>query len=368
MKSNRFLKKGYTTGSCAAAAAKAAVMTVLNDEIVITTQITLPKGESISIDITDTQIDGDSVTCTVKKYSGDDPDITNGILVCATVRKNSGGIKIDGGVGVGRVTRNGLDQPVGNAAINSVPRQMIRNSINEICGDYDGGFDVIISVPNGEEIAKKTFNSRLGIEGGISILGTSGIVEPMSEKALLDTIFLELNTRKSAGDSIAVLVPGNYGEDFAKKTFGIKNTVQCSNYIGDAIDYASDLGFSDILIISHMGKLVKLGSGIMNTHSNMADCRMELFAAHTAMYCADCQLIHNIMTCVTTDQVLDLLEERNLTKQVMTSVLEKIDMHLTHRVGEQVKIGAILFSNQHGYLGKTSQVQEICTHDIQTKE
>ena len=99
MKSNRFLKKGYTTGSCAAAAAKAAVMTVLNDEIVITTQITLPKGESISIDITDTQIDGDSVTCTVKKYSGDDPDITNGILVCATVRKNSGGIKIDGGVG-----------------------------------------------------------------------------------------------------------------------------------------------------------------------------------------------------------------------------------------------------------------------------
>lgn len=164
MKSNRFLKKGYTTGSCAAAAAKAAVMTVLNDEIVITTQITLPKGESISIDITDTQIDGDSVTCTVKKYSGDDPDITNGILVCATVRKNSGGIKIDGGVGVGRVTRNGLDQPVGNAAINSVPRQMIRNSINEICGDYDGGFDVIISVPNGEEIAKKTFNSRLGIE------------------------------------------------------------------------------------------------------------------------------------------------------------------------------------------------------------
>ena len=103
MKSNRFLKKGYTTGSCAAAAAKAAVMTVLNDEIVITTQITLPKGESISIDITDTQIDGDSVTCTVKKYSGDDPDITNGILVCATVRKNSGGIKIDGGVGVGQL-------------------------------------------------------------------------------------------------------------------------------------------------------------------------------------------------------------------------------------------------------------------------
>lgn len=351
MKSNRFLKKGYTTGSCAAAAAKAAVMTVLNEEIVITTQITLPKGESISIDITDTQIDGDSVTCTVKKYSGDDPDITNGILVCATVRKNSGGIKIDGGVGVGRVTRNGLDQPVGNAAINSVPRQMIRNSINEICGDYDGGFDVIISVPNGEEIAKKTFNSRLGIEGGISILGTSGIVEPMSEKALLDTIFLELNTRKSAGDSIAVLVPGNYGEDFAKKTFGIKNTVQCSNYIGDAIDYASDLGFSDILIISHMGKLVKLGSGIMNTHSKYADGRMETLALCAAL--AGVENFADILDCVTTDEAYEIIED---TKTI-DILMKRIDKYLKHR--SDVNIGAIMFLNKQGIIGKTADVDGI---------
>ncbi len=355
MKSNRFLKKGYTTGSCAAAAAKAAVMTMLNDEIVITTQITLPKGESISIDITDTQIDGDSVTCTVKKYSGDDPDITNGILVCATVRKNSGGIKIDGGVGVGRVTRNGLDQPVGNAAINSVPRQMIRNSINEICGDYDGGFDVIISVPNGEEIAKKTFNSRLGIEGGISILGTSGIVEPMSEKALLDTIFLELNTRKSAGDSIAVLVPGNYGEDFAKKTFGIKNTVQCSNYIGDAIDYASDLGFSDILIISHMGKLVKLGSGIMNTHSKYADGRMETLALCAAL--AGVDNFADILDCVTTDEAYEIIGD---TKTI-DILMKRIDKYLKHR--SDVNIGAIMFLNKQGIIGKTADVDSSFSGD-----
>ena len=316
MKSNRFLKKGYTTGSCAAAAAKAAVMTVLNDEIVITTQITLPKGESISIDITDTQIDGDSVTCTVKKYSGDDPDITNGILVCATVRKNSGGIKIDGGVGVGRVTRNGLDQPVGNAAINSVPRQMIRNSINEIC-----------------------------------VLGTSGIVEPMSEKALLDTIFLELNTRKSAGDSIAVLVPGNYGEDFAKKTFGIKNTVQCSNYIGDAIDYASDLGFSDILIISHMGKLVKLGSGIMNTHSKYADGRMETLALCAAL--AGVENFADILDCVTTDEAYEIIRD---TKTI-DILMKRIDKYLKHR--SDVNIGAIMFLNKQGIIGKTADVDGI---------
>ena len=326
MKSNRFLKKGYTTGSCAAAAAKAAVMTMLNDEIVITTQITLPKGESISIDITDTQIDGDSVTCTVKKYSGDDPDITNGILVCATVRKNSGGIKIDGGVGVGRVTRNGLDQPVGNAAINSVPRQMIRNSINEICGDYDGGFDVIISVPNGEEITK---------------------------------IFLELNTRKSAGDSIAVLVPGNYGEDFAKKTFGIKNTVQCSNYIGDAIDYASDLGFSDILIISHMGKLVKLGSGIMNTHSREADARLEIMTACALRAGADADTANRILAAVTTDEGLSILKETPYWAQTMQIITEKVEYYLNHRAQERLEIGAVLYSNAHGELGRTSLVEKL---------
>lgn len=353
MKSNRFLKKGYTTGTCAAAAAKAAVRMLLTNALVFTESITLPSGDTVSFDIDDVKVEDDYVSCGVKKYSGDDPDITDGIMICATARKAEDGIKIDGGTGVGRITRNGLDQPVGNAAINTVPRRMIRSAVNEICdiNDYDGGVKIVISVPNGEEIAKKTFNLRLGIEGGISILGTSGIVEPMSEKALLDTVFLETKTRREAGDSTVVFVPGNYGEKFAQKELGITNTVQCSNYIGEAIDYASDLGFSRILIISHMGKLVKLGSGIMNTHSKYADGRMETLALCAAL--AGVSDFEKILDCVTTDEAYDLIRD---TKTI-DILMNRIDLYLKRRT--DLAIGAVMFSNKHGIIGKTADADKI---------
>ena len=377
------LRRGYTTGTCAQAATKAAVTMLIGNVSVDQVTVSLPGKEVLTLKIAEAQKEFnkynksnpeiESVSCAVRKDSGDDPDITNGILVYSKVSRIKSGIVLDGGIGVGRVTKPGLDQPVGNAAINRVPRQMILREVEEACEmyGYDGGIKIEISIPQGVELAKKTFNPRLGIEGGISVLGTSGIVEPMSEQALIESIYIELNMLAANNTEKTLLItPGNYGEHFVRENtnLNLSRSIKCSNYIGQTLDKAVELGFERILLIGHIGKFIKLAGGIMNTHSNMADCRMELFAAHTAMYCADCRLIHNIMTCVTTDQVLDLLEERNLTKQVMTSVLEKIDMHLTHRVGEQVKIGAILFSNQHGYLGETSQVQEICTHDIQTKE
>ena len=350
MKSTRFLKSGITTGTCAAAAAKAAVTALLVDTKQDSVTITLPNGEGIFVEIEDTKIQGDTVTCAVKKYSGDDPDITDGIMIYATVRKTDRGIKIDGGEGVGRVTKNGLDQPVGAAAINSVPRQMIRNAVSEVCGDYDGGIEVIISAPEGVEIAKKTFNPRLGIEGGISILGTSGIVEPMSEKALLDTIFLELKTRHKEGDNAVVLVPGNYGEEFAK-TLGITKTVTCSNFIGDAIDYATDLGFTKILIISHMGKLVKLGSGIMNTHSKYADGRMETLALCAAL--AGANDYAKILDCVTTDEAYEYVRD---TKTI-DILMARIDSYLKKRT--DAEIGAVMFSNKYGIIGKTEDADKI---------
>ena len=355
MKSNRFLKKGYTTGSCAAAAAKAAVMTLLNDEIVITTQITLPKGESISIDITDTQIDGDSVTCTVKKYSGDDPDITNGILVCATVRKNSSVIKIDGGVGVGRVTRNGLDQPVGNAAINSVPRQMIRNSINEICGDYDGGFDVIISVPNGAELASRTYNPRMGIEGGISIIGTTGIVEPMSNSALVDTIRLEERMRREEGCRSLLLTLGNYSQSFIQRNmpFALDRCVTCSNFIGEAIEAALEYGFERILIIGHIGKMAKLGAGIMNTHSAQADGRMEVLVTCGLLAGADVDTLKKITECVTVDAAVSLLQDAGALEKSMEILGKRAEYYLAAKVKSSVPIGAVMFSDKFGILVRT---------------
>ncbi len=351
MKSSRFLKKGYTTGACAAAAAKAAVMRILNNETPVTVSVTLPSGGSIGIDTEYVKTEGNSVTCAVRKQSGDDPDITDGILICASVRKTDGGVKIDGGEGIGRVTREGLDQSVGQAAINTVPRAMIRNAVNEASGDYDGGFEIIISAPEGRKIAKKTFNPRLGIEGGISILGTSGIVEPMSEKAILDTVFLELKTRRRAGDKTAALVPGNYGESFARETLGLKNTVQCSNFVGDAIDYACDLGFSSLLLTSHMGKLVKLGSGIMNTHSKYADGRMETLALCAAL--AGYADFEKILDCATTDEAYELIKD---TKTV-DILMNRIDMYLKRR--SDIKIGAVMFLNKYGIVGKTALADEI---------
>ncbi len=351
MRSSRFLEKGYTTGTCAAAAAKAAAVRLLTGESVSSVSVTLPSGKAIEIDVPKTKAENDLVTCAVKKYSGDDPDITNGIMIYASVKKTDGAVTIDGGEGIGRVTREGLDQPIGAAAINSAPRSMIRNAVDEVRGDYCGGFEIIISAPEGVEIAKKTFNPRLGIEGGISILGTSGIVEPMSEKAVLDTVFLELKTRCASGDKTAVLVPGNYGEDFAREKFGIKNTVQCSNFIGDAIDYAVDLGFSAVLIIAHMGKLVKLGSGIMNTHSKYADGRMETLALCAALTgYAD---FEKILNCVTTDEAYELIRDTKTIEILM----HRIDMYLKRRAG--IEIGAVMFSNKYGIIGKTEDAGRI---------
>ena len=357
-KNRQKLRCGYTTGSCAAAAAKAAAVMLLCQSSLKKIDLMTPKGILLHLDLHDVQITSSNVTCAVKKDSGDDPDITNGVLVYATVEKQTEPtISLKGGIGVGTVTKAGLEQPIGEAAINRVPRQMIKQELEQIKEDFDytGGFCVTISIPKGVELAQKTFNPKLGIEGGISVLGTSGIVEPMSEQALIESIYIELNMLAANNTEKTLLItPGNYGEHFVRENtnLNLSRSIKCSNYIGQTLDKAVELGFERILCIGHIGKFIKLAGGIMNTHSNMADCR----------------LIHNIMACITTDQVLDLLEERNLTKQVMTSILEKIDMHLTHRVGGQVKIGAILFSNQHGYLGETSQVQEICTHDIQTKE
>ena len=246
------LRRGYTTGTCAQAATKAAMMMLLGNVDVDRVTVSLPGKEVLTLKISDIQKENshegnqeiESVSCAVKKDSGDDPDITNGILVYSKVTKTESAVILDGGIGVGRVTKPGLDQPVGNAAINKVPRQMILGEVKEVCElyGYHGGIRVEISIPQGVELAKKTFNPRLGIEGGISVLGTSGIVEPMSEQALLDTIELEMKVKRAAGKNYLIMAPGNYGLDFLREAYGIqdKDVVKCSNYIGQSIDMAAE--------------------------------------------------------------------------------------------------------------------------------
>ena len=189
------LKTGYTTGSCAAAATKAALEMLLSGNEIQNISLLTPNQTELYLEVKDISIARDWVSCGIQKDSGDDPDVTNGICVYARVEKQSGTeIIIDGGIGVGRVTRKGLEQSIGQAAINKVPREMIIKEVKEQCAKYGyhQGLSIVVSVPEGVELAKKTFNPRLGIEGGISILGTTGIVQPMSEKALTDTIFLEM--------------------------------------------------------------------------------------------------------------------------------------------------------------------------------
>lgn len=358
------MRTGYTTGSCAAAAAKAAVCMLLSGEMIQQVRLMTPKGVELDLEVEQIQRRQHGVRCAVRKDSGDDPDVTNGIYVYAEVRKEpEPGIYLDGGEGIGRITKKGLEQPVGAAAINRVPRQMILEAVKEqsIRYGYQGGLSVIISAPEGKKLAAKTFNPRLGIENGISILGTSGIVEPMSEKALTDTIFLEMKMLKENGIDRCCVVPGNYGRDFLAEQLGVDTdqAVKCSNYIGETIDAAVNLEMRSLLLIGHIGKLIKVAAGVMNTHSRQADCRMEVLAAYAAAEGASAECVQAILSCITTTEALELLKEKGILSGVMERVMERIDFHLRHRAGGSLQVEAIVFSTEDGILGKTKRAEAL---------
>jgi cobalt-precorrin-5B (C1)-methyltransferase len=363
-KGSKKLRMGFTTGSCATLAAKAAARMLLTGLPVDTVEIVTPKGLSVEVPVQETVLGDGFVSCAVQKDAGDDPDVTDGTLVFAKVSKTDvPGIKIDGGEGVGRVTRPGLDQPIGAAAINHVPRQMIASEVQAVCDcfHYEGGMSVMISLPDGLRLSKRTFNPKLGIVGGLSVLGTSGIVEPQSTQALIDCIGLELRALAALGRDSVVLTPGNYGEAFLETQPFLKNapTVKFSNFIGDALDFASVSGFKHILLVGHIGKFVKLAGGIMNTHSSNADCRVELIAAHAALVGSTQETILKLMNAVSTDACIEILDEYGIRDEVLSSLLGKIQEHLERRVVDGVKIGAVLFSNVHGVLGQTVWATEL---------
>ena len=266
------------------------------------------------------------------RMGGDDPDATHGLLVYSTVgyakmekermepecgyayEGDGLYLKLTAADGVGMVTKPGLSCPAGKPAINPVPRSMIFGEVEKACQKYDfhGTLGICISVPQGKETAKRTFNPRMGILGGISILGTSGMVEPMSEKALLETIRLEMHQKHLAGNRRLILTPGNYGEAFLRSQLNIdlEQAVKCSNFIGDTLDMAAQEGMKELLLVGHGGKLVKLAAGVMNTHSSAADGRMEVLAAWGAALGASREQVIKILEAVTVDQGLLILEQQ----------------------------------------------------------
>ncbi len=419
MKKSNKLRCGYTTGSCAAAASKAAAHMLLSGRICFHSDLLTPKGIRLHLPVEEQQITEGYASCAVRKYGGDDPDATNGILVYASAEylrcdmeivnqaldENSledqlpgdtgtgtgklPRILIDGGIGVGRVTKPGLEQPVGAAAINRVPREMIVREVESVCElyEYRGGLKITISVPEGVEIAKRTFNPHLGIIGGISILGTSGIVVPMSEEALIASIRVEMKQKVEQGERYILITPGNYGADFIRRetaqqaatgnlvelacsgvnpredhltedssgyrSLNAEDSMKCSNYIGETLDIAEELGVKGILFVAHIGKFIKVSGGIMNTHSAHADCRAELMAAQAMRAGAAPEVVRRLLDTNTTEEAVGILEETDMLEPTMAEVTKRIKFHLQKHCRGALETEAVIFSNQYGYLGET---------------
>ncbi|MBQ9060441.1 MAG: cobalamin biosynthesis protein CbiD [Firmicutes bacterium] len=401
----KMLRCGYTTGTCAALAAAAATRILLCGKAPETVSLMTGKGIPVEVAIeefgrepagTEDIATGlgpadetglpQSAWAAVPKDAGDDADVTDGMLIRADVRRSqTPGITIDGGRGVGRVTKPGLDQPVGNAAINSGPRRMITDAVRQVLEELDpegsepgtgpqtagcgSGIQVIISVPEGEAAAKKTFNPKLGIEGGISILGTTGIVEPMSEQALVDTIEVELKqicaggkNGSSAGSTQLILTPGNYGSDYIAghdlDSLGVP-VLKFSNFLGETLDMIAASPIDTVLLVAHVGKLSKVAAGVMNTHSKYADGRNEIFCAHAAICGGSTSLCRNLMEAATTDACIQLLDEAGLREPVIGSILDAVQSKLEHRTAGSCRIGALMFSNVYGLLGMTEPGRQI---------
>lgn len=400
-KTDKKLKKGFTTGSVATLAAKAAVYMLLTGEIIDEDYIILPGGEKYASKIFAPYVDENKkqASCFVKKPESDDPDVTAGIKIYATVSltqadnsdelqektkynrntdftdmasaKIEENIEITGGEGIGIVTRPGLNQKISEYAINETPRKMIKQAVSEVMDElgFYGRLKVEISAPEGIEIAKKTFNPHMGIEGGISIIGTTGIVEPMSTKALTDTILLDLKMHYEENNKRCIIVPGNYGVTFLKNSYGIseKEIVLCSNYVGESIKMAVDTGFKNIIFCSHIGKLIKVYGGIMNTHSMYGDHRMELMkTAFLKIMGGNTEYLdtsEEIMNCVSTTAVLDLLFNSQNGKQIVNDISNEIVREslnnlykaakMSEKFDDDILIKCIMYENSYGELSNS---------------
>jgi cobalt-precorrin-5B (C1)-methyltransferase len=312
-----------------------------------TVTLATPSGAVLTLDVLDGAIARSVASCAVQKDGGDDPDVTNGCLVYAHVSLRPEGVEISGGEGIGRVTKPGLDRPVGAHAINSVPLRHIREECEAVCREhgYEGGLSVVISIPGGEKIAKRTFNPRMGIKGGLSVLGTTGIVEPMSEAAVAETLRAELSLLYEAGHREVVLTVGNHAESFARNVLrlGPEPRVKCANFIGEILSAAAEKGFARVLLIGHIGKLVKLGIGITNTHSGHGDGRMETLIACALEAGAPIETLRSIRDCVSTDAALDCLTEAELFDKTIAVLRERISDTLESRVAGTLRVNVVCF-------------------------
>lgn len=357
-------KRGYTTGSCATGAAKAATYMILTKETLETVNIDTPKGIPLNLKVENVDINNDFAQCSIQKDGGDDIDATHKMHIYAKAELiDCNEIIIDGGIGIGRVTKKGLGIEIGKAAINKTPISMIQSEIRKVIGDTKG-VKITIFAPEGETIAKKTFNPRLGIVGGISIIGTTGIVEPMSDEGWKKSLSIELEMKKAQGMDKVILVPGNHGEMFIKESLGIdsKYIVRTSNFIGYMLKEAQRIGFKKILMAGHLGKYVKIAGGIFNTHSKVADARNEILIANLALMNAPFELINKVNECLTTEEFIEILEDDKYKKykEIYNILSEKckkrIDIYMND---DEIDIEVMIFSMEKKLLGESKKAGDL---------
>lgn len=352
VKNGRKLRYGFTTGSCAAAAAKCAALMLFSGEKPGSVAINTPTGITLELQPSETAFCGNYTRCSIVKDAGDDPDITHGITITATAEYRSDGtVEVCGGTGIGIVTKKGLPVPPGMAAINPEPMKMIKGEVENIRPDGKG-VKITISAPEGVELARRTFNPRLGIQGGISILGTTGIVEPMSNDAVKESLSLELSMLKANGQQHTVFVPGRYGRDFAMKYCGISESriISIGNYAGYMLDQAKYYGMKDILLIGHTGKLIKLAGGNFDMHSRVSDAKFEIIAANYILLGGKPETAVRIMNCTTTEEALEYIDIDGFYSHICARIRERC-MEYIHN---DLNIETVIFSMDKGFLAATS--------------
>lgn len=366
-------RRGYTTGSCAAAAAKASVHMLFTNKKIDNINIDTPKGIPLTLKVKNIEIRNNYASCSIEKDGGDDIDATHTMDIFAKaelISRENEEIIVTSGVGIGIVTKKGLSVEVGKPAINPVPMKMIRSEISKVLGENnkllnkDKSLKITIFAPKGEEIAEKTFNPRLGIVGGISILGTTGIVEPMSEDGWKKSLSIELEMKKAQGMDKIILVPGNHGEEFIREHLKIdmNNCVRMSNFVGYMLNEAKRLGFKKILMAGHIGKFIKISAGIFNTHSKVCDARNEIMIANLALMGAGLDFIKEINECVTAEGAVEIIDKSNYT-EIYNILCNKCKERVEEYLNEDIQVEVYMFRMDKSLLGKSTNA-DLLTEDF----